>query len=222
MIERAVIPDFKMIDSRRNEDSLMSDITLILQQINSGDASASGRLLTLVYDELHKMAKGQLASENPGHTLQPTALVNEVYLRLFGAGDQHAWLNKRYFYGAAAQAMRRILVESARSKQRRPKISDINVQDLELTDQNEELPAIDEALNRLESIEPVIANLVKLRYFTGLTIREAAECLEISPRTANNYWDYAKAWLFRELKGSSAEGHHEAQREIVTPPSETI
>jgi RNA polymerase sigma factor (TIGR02999 family) len=184
----------------------MSDITIILQQINAGDASASGKLLTLVYDELHRMAKAQLAKENPGHTLQPTALVHEVYLRLFGEGGQHAWVNKRYFYGAAAQAMRRILIESARRKQSRPKKSDINVEDLEFTDQNEDLPAIDDALNRLESLEPVIANLVKLRYFTGLTISEAAECLDISPRTANNYWDYAKAWLFRELKGNSAEG----------------
>jgi RNA polymerase sigma factor (TIGR02999 family) len=182
----------------------MSDVTRILAQIQSGDPTASSELLPLVYDELRRLAAGRLAQEKPGQTLQATALVHEAYLRLVdGANSQH-WDSRGHFFAAAAQAMRRILVDQARSKQSLRRGA--NAQRVPLTQiepaadpPNDDLVALDEALLRLEQIDPVKAQLVNLRYFAGLSIPEAASALGVSVTTANRYWSYARAWLHEEL-----------------------
>jgi RNA polymerase sigma factor (TIGR02999 family) len=182
----------------------MSDVTRILAQIQSGDPTASNELLPLVYDELRRLAAGRLAQEKPGQTLQATALVHEAYLRLVdGANSQH-WDSRGHFFAAAAQAMRRILVDQARSKQSLRRGA--NAQRVPLTQiepaadpPNDDLVALDEALLRLEQIDPVKAQLVNLRYFAGLSIPEAASALGVSVTTANRYWSYARAWLHEEL-----------------------
>jgi RNA polymerase sigma factor (TIGR02999 family) len=182
----------------------MSDVTRILAQIQSGDPTASSELLPLVYDELRRLAAQRLAQEKPGQTLQATALVHEAYLRLVdGANSQH-WDSRGHFFAAAAQAMRRILVDQARSKQSLRRGA--NAQRVPLTQiepaadpPNDDLVALDEALLRLEQIDPVKAQLVNLRYFAGLSIPEAASALGVSVTTANRYWSYARAWLHEEL-----------------------
>jgi len=184
----------------------MSDVTRILSEIESGDPSAAGQLLPLVYDELRKLAAVRMAAESPDHTLQATALVHEAYLRLVDGEGRKRWDSRGHFFAAAAEAMRRILVDSARHRQSvkrgggRLQVS-LDEAHLAAPENPAELLALDEALTRLETNDPRAAELVKLRYFAGLTIPEAAGALGVSPRTADDIWAYARAWLFRELQG---------------------
>jgi RNA polymerase sigma factor (TIGR02999 family) len=192
-----------------------ADITRILEAAARGDAQVAGQLLPLVYEELRKLAAQRLAQENPGHTLQATALVHEAYLRLVGVPDPQRWNGRGHFFAAAAEAMRRILVEQARSKRRlkRGGVGRVRV-DLEdaLTAAAPEavdaadLLALDDALTRLESHDPVAANVAKLRCFAGLTMPLAAEALDLSLRTAERNWTYARTWLHRELSGDGGGG----------------
>jgi RNA polymerase sigma factor (TIGR02999 family) len=182
----------------------MSDVTRILAALESGDPSAAGQLLPLVYDELRKLAAHRMAHEAPGHTLQGTALVHEAYLRLVGDEPARHWDSRGHFFAAAAEAMRRILVENARRKQRhrhgggRERFDLDDVADLAETPPDN-LLALDEALTRLAGLEPQKAELVKLRYFAGCSIDEAAAALGISRATAKRYWAYARAWLYAEI-----------------------
>ncbi len=181
----------------------MSDVTHILKAIDEGDANATDRLLPLVYEELRLLAAQRLAQEKPGQTLQPTALVHEAYLRLVMAEVQD-WSSRGHFFAAAAEAMRRILVERARKKHRIKRGGahqrvDIEEDALAEEQSPEILLALDEALDRFAREDPAKAELVKLRYFAGLTIPEAAKALNISKATADRYWSYARAWLFHEI-----------------------
>ncbi len=181
----------------------MSDVTRILKAIEEGDANATDRLLPLVYEELRLLAAQRLAQERPGQTLQPTALVHEAYLRLV-MGAAPDWSSRGHFFAAAAEAMRRILVERARRKQRIKRGGAHQRVDIEEDALAEEQPpeillALDEALDRFAREDPAKAELVKLRYFAGLTIPEAAKALNISKATADRYWSYARAWLFHEI-----------------------
>lgn len=187
----------------------MSDVTQILEQLEAGDPSAADQLLPLVYDELRKLAAAKLAQERPGQTLQATALVHEAYLRIVGSGQQQAgWNGRGHFFAAAAEAMRRILVEQARRKEgprRGGGHARLELEDLhELMDHRkaEEVLAIHQALDDFAAMHPVAAQLVKLRYFVGLTQQEAADALGISRSTADRYWAFAKASLFATLRDS--------------------
>ncbi len=181
----------------------MSDVTRILSAIESGDARASDELLPLVYEELRLLAARKLSHEPPGQTLQATALVHEAYLRLVG-DTPPSWDSRGHFFSAAAEAMRRILVEKARRKQRikhggrhtRVSLADSHVA---IEESSSDLIAIDEALTTLTENDPIKAELIKLRYFAGLSIEQTAEVLKISAPTAKRYWRYARAWLFREI-----------------------
>jgi RNA polymerase sigma factor (TIGR02999 family) len=182
----------------------MPDITMLLNEIEQGDPTAAERLLPLVYDELRALAAHKMRKERPDATLQATALVHEAYLRLVGAGRDSGWKNRSHFFAAAAESMRRILVEAARRKSRlkrggdraREPFSDIEIN---ARLDPEDIVAIHEALDKLESAQAEAAQLVKLRYFAGFTINEAATLLDISPRKANQLWAYAKAWLLDEI-----------------------
>ncbi len=184
----------------------MSDVTSILNAIDSGDAHAAARLLVLVYGELRRLAAQRLAHEKPGQTLDATALVHEAYLRLVGDGAGRSWDNRGHFFIAAAEAMRRILVENARRKMRRKHGGGRRRLDLDaldppdLAEDDERILAVDEALQRLAEEEPQVAEVVRLRWFAGLTIEQTADALSISVRTANRHWAYARAWLFQQLK----------------------
>ncbi len=185
----------------------MTDVTCILSAIEQGDSSAAEQLLPLVYDELRAMAAAKMSRERPGQTLQATALVHEAYLRLVGDGELPSWKTRAHFFGAAAEAMRRILIEQARRKLRlrhggTGKRVDLDVEFLEDGDRDTRMVALDEALKLLEIDQPVIAQVVKLRYFVGLTIAETAAALDIPVRTINRHWAYAKARLYRELQPS--------------------
>ncbi len=181
----------------------MSDVTRILNAIEGGDATATHELLPVVYDELRLLAAQKLSHEKPGQTLQATALVHEAYLRLTG-DDSHSWDSRGHFFKAAAEAMRRILVENARRKQR---LKHGGKREREILDEaviaSEEpdldLLALDEALAKLEIDDPQKAHLVELRYFAGLSLHQASEMLGISIATANRHWSYARSWLFREI-----------------------
>lgn len=185
----------------------MSDVTRILHALECGDATAAEELLPLVYDELRKLAAIRMANEIPGQTLQPTALVHEVWLRLTG-NENVKWNGRAHFFGAAAEAMRRILIENARRKsaqrhggdQQRVDIQDI---DIPFAVPDEELLALHDALDKLAAQDSAKAELVKLRYFVGLTIEEAAEILGISAPTAKRHWTFARAWLYAEIKAAS-------------------
>ncbi|HZL88923.1 MAG TPA: ECF-type sigma factor [Pirellulaceae bacterium] len=206
----------------------MSDVTRILSQVESGDPAAAEQLLPLVYDELRKLAAAKLAHEKPGQTLQATALVHEAYVRLVGrpgVGSQESGVREKnhesnlnpdpcrltpsfhsrgHFFSAAAEAMRRILVEQARRKDRLRhggghRRVELDSQAEIAHEEDENLIALDEALRRLEGEERAAAAVVKLRYFAGLTIEETAEALAISVRTANRHWAYARAWLYQRL-----------------------
>jgi RNA polymerase sigma factor (TIGR02999 family) len=182
----------------------MTELTRILAAIDQGDPQAAEQLLPLVYDELRRLAGQKLAKEKPGQTLQATALVHEAYLRLLDAEHTQNWNSRGHFFSAAAEAMRRILVDNARRK-RRPKHGGDRQQipldaiALPVEDRFHDLLALDEALNELARREPLKAELVKLRYFAGLSFDEAAACLGISPVTAKRYWAVARAWLYAAL-----------------------
>lgn len=186
----------------------MSDVTRILQQIEGGDPSSARNLLPLVYDELRKLAADRLIHEKPGQTLQATALVHEAYLRLTGDASQVGWDSRGHFFAAAAEAMRRILVDAARARKRQKRGAGvgmrINLDESEIVspEPREGLLALDEALDKLAATDRPAAELVQLRHFAGLTIPEAAQVLRISPRSADRLWAYARAWLYQELKGS--------------------
>ncbi len=189
----------------------MSDVTRILCAIDQGDPRAAEQLLPLVYAELRKLAASKLAHETPGQTLQATALVHEAYLRLLDGGQPQDWNGRGHFFAAAAEAMRRILVERARHKQsrkagggrRRQELPDIELADAA---PRLDLLALDEALTRLEQQNQRRAELVKLRFFTGLTIAEAAQVLGVSESTADNDWAYARSWLRLEIQGRDDDG----------------
>ena len=190
----------------------MNEVTRILSAIDQGDPKAAEQLLPLVYQELRKLAAQKLAQEKPGQTLEATALVHEAYLRLVATGDASApreqhWNSRGHFFAAAAEAMRRILVDNARRK-RRPKHGGdrqrIELDEaLAVADPRKDLLALDDALSQLAVQEPVKAELVKLRYFAGLSLEEAAAVLSISPATAKRYWAVARAWLFAAISASS-------------------
>lgn len=181
-------------------------ITQLLEAVGSGDTDAHEQLWMLLYEELHTIAQRQMGREAPGRTLQPTALVHEAYLRLFGQ-EKVEWANRRHFFAAAAKAMRHVRIDSARKRKRqkrggsqvrraREPVEDVHV----VFDQDPtEVLAVDEALERLRSNDPVKAEIVQLRYFAGMTIDETAEALEVSPRKVDMEWRVAKAWLHREL-----------------------
>jgi RNA polymerase sigma factor (TIGR02999 family) len=191
-----------------DHDQAVHEVTRILEAIQGGDLKATDELLPIVYNELRRLAAQKLSQEKPGQTLQATALVHEAYLRLVGSGDP-GWENRGHFFSAAAEAMRRILVERARNKRsqrrgqgRRP----LSLADAELpaAAPPADLLVLDEALAKLEAEDKLKADLVKLRYFVGLGSDEAARVLGISPRTAYRHWDYARAWLLREIEASTA------------------
>jgi RNA polymerase sigma factor (TIGR02999 family) len=182
----------------------MSEITRILSSIEQGDPRAAEQLLPLVYDELRKLAAQKLAQEKPGQTLQATALVHEAYVRLVEGDQGRHWDSKAHFFGAAAEAMRRLLIDNARRKQAEKhgggwQRHDLLEAELAIDSTGDELFAVDEALSQLASREPVIARLVELRFFAGLTLPEAAKCLGLSQRTAHRHWAFARAWLRRQL-----------------------
>ncbi len=189
----------------------MLNVTQILSAMEQGDSRASEKLLPLVYDELRKLAAQRLAQEKPGQTLQATALVHEAYLRLVGAENKQQWEGRGHFFAAAAEAMRRILVEQARKKARLKRGGNrqrIDQNDSELAmagpDSTEtDILVLDEALTKLAEQHPEKARLVQLRYFAGLTVDQAAEVMGVSPATADRHWAYARVWLLREM---SAEG----------------
>jgi RNA polymerase sigma factor (TIGR02999 family) len=184
----------------------MSDVTRILNAINRGDARATDGLLPLLYEELRLLAAQKLSHESPGQTLQATALVHEAYLRLVG-DESRSWDNRGHFFAAAAEAMRRILVENARRKRRVKhggRYTRVSLDDAELAIEGPlvDLIALDEALTKLADTDPAKAELIKLRYFAGLSIEQTARILGISPPTAKRHWRYARAWLFREIGAS--------------------
>jgi RNA polymerase sigma factor (TIGR02999 family) len=183
----------------------MSDVTRILNAIERGDAKATDELLPLVYEELRLLAAQKLSHEPPGQTLQATALVHEAYLRLVGDAPQ-SWENRGHFFAAAAEAMRRILIEHARQRKTRKRGGDLERADLSeliLSDEGgralDEIMALDEALQKLEKKDKLKGDLVKLRFYAGLTIEQSAKSLGISLTTAKTHWAYARAWLLREV-----------------------
>lgn len=185
----------------------MSDVTRILHALERGDATVSGELLPLVYEELRKLAAIRMANEIPGQTLQPTALVHEVWLRLTG-NENVKWNGRAHFFGAAAEAMRRILIENARRKQAQRHGGGqqrVDIQDIEIATEakDDELLALHDALDKFAAQDRAKAELVKLRYFAGLTIEEAADILSISAPTAKRHWTFARAWLYAEMKSSA-------------------
>src|SRR5262245_15554272 len=195
----------------------MDAITRLLNEVAAGDPQAASQLLPLVYDELRRLAAQKLAHEKPGQTLDATGLVHEAYLRLVGgAGDgpadpgDPAWANRGHFFGAAAEAMRRILVENARRKGRvkhgggrRREQPDLDA--VAVPESDDDLLALHEALEQLAARDPLKAKLVELRFFAGLTLQQAAECLDISLSTADRGWRYARAWLYAAMSGNDPE-----------------
>ncbi len=189
----------------------MADVTQILSAVAAGDPRAAAELLPLVYDELRMLATARLADERPGQTLQPTALVHEAYLRLVGGGPPQDWNGRGHFFAAAAEAMRRILVENSRRKKRVKHGGALRRVNLDASCEVEpgpadDLEALDEALTRFEAVDPLAARLVKLRFFAGLSMREAAQALGVPLRTAERNWTYARTWLHRSLAAEPPAG----------------
>jgi len=183
----------------------MSDITLMFEAISAGDSHASEQLLPLVYDELRRLAGARMAQEAAGHTLQPTALVHEAWLRLAG-GKKQSWENRAHFFGAAAEAMRRILIERARRKSRLKRGSGqalLDIADLDVIAAllDDKVLLVDEALEQLKLEDPEKAKIVMLKFFAGLTNEQAAEILNVNERTIRRQWEFAKAWLFDRIRG---------------------
>ncbi len=187
----------------------MNDVTRILSAIEQGDPHASEQLLPLVYEELRKLAAQKMAQEAPGQTLQATALVHEAYLRVVGEENAQRWDSRRHFFAAAAEAMRRILIDQARRRhsdkrggdRQRVPLDGVSPIAAPAGESMEDLLALDEALKQLEAEDPVKAQLVKLRYFTGTSLEDTAQLLDISPATAKRYWVYARSWLYGKLHG---------------------
>jgi RNA polymerase sigma factor (TIGR02999 family) len=188
----------------------MHEVTRILSAIEQGDPQASAKLLPLVYDELRKLAAAKMAQEKPDQTLQATALVHEAYLRLVDTEKAQQWDSRGHFFAAAAEAMRRILVEQSRRKRSLRRGGGLQRHDMDhveitMSEPSIDVTAMDEVLARFERLDKLKADLVKLRYFAGLTIPQAAEALGISSSTADRYWTYARAWLHAELKKSELD-----------------
>ena len=187
----------------------MSDVTQILQQVESGDPSAAERLLPLVYEELRKLAAARMTHESPDHTLQSTALVHEAYLRLVDVERAQHWDSRGHFFAAAAEAMRRILIERARKRTRRESIRGPRVPLEELSQAmlfpSDQLLLLNEGLEQLETRSPEAAAVVKLRFFAGLTMKQTAESLGLPLRTVERHWTYARTWLHRELEQMTSE-----------------
>ena len=187
----------------------MSDVTRILESLEQGDPTAAGELLPLVYEELRKLAAARMAREAPNQTLQPTALVHEAWLRLVG-GNRTSFANRAHFFAAAAEAIRRILIDKARRKQavrhgagqQRVELDEVEIA---APAEDEEILEVHAALNQLALQNRTEAELVKLRYFVGMTLEECAEAMNISARTADNYWAHARAWLFTEIQRNRAK-----------------
>ena len=180
---------------------------MILQRIERGEEQAAERLLPLVYDQLRHLAAARMAHEGPGHTLQPTALVHEAWLRL-GADHQPEWKSRAQFFAAAAEAMRRILIDSARrrlAQRRGGRLEHLNIDDLEVAGASDDarVLSVNDALEKLAAVDEEKAQLVKLRYFAGLTLEEAAAALDIAEPTARRWWAYARAWLLKEMSGAA-------------------
>jgi len=191
-------------DARKSEAEAGGDVTRVLERAQKGDPNAAAELLPLVYDELRRLAAAKMAHERPDQTLQPTALVHEAWLRLFGNRNQE-WHGRAHFFGAAAEAMRRILVDRARERQalkRGGRLERVDVDALELPSPmpDDQLLALDEALDRLATVDTRAAEMVKLCFFVGLTQEEAARELGISLSTAERVWGFARAWLLREVR----------------------
>jgi RNA polymerase sigma factor (TIGR02999 family) len=189
---------------------MTTDVSRILSQLNAGDPVAAKALFPLVYDELRRMAASQMANERPGQTLQTTALVNEAYLRLAGKDGGAEFANRRHFFAAAAQAMRRILVDQARRKKSQKQGGDrarVEFDDAVAIAPaaREDLVALDQALTKLKDLDPSAAELVELRYFTGLTLPQIADMQQVSERTLQRNWSFARAWLHREISGAGCE-----------------
>src|SRR5262245_7673440 len=188
----------------------MNEVTHLLSAIDQGDPRAGDQLLPLVYDELRRLAAHKLAHERPGQTLDATALVHEAYLRLVGSAADQSWANRRHFVAAAAEAMRRILVENARRKGREKhgggrRREDPDRDALAAGESDEELLALHDALEQFAAHDPLKAKLVELHFFAGLTLKQAAECLDISLSTADRGWRYARAWLYTAMAGADSE-----------------
>jgi RNA polymerase sigma factor (TIGR02999 family) len=185
-----------------------TNVTRLLSDVAGGNSSAADELLPLVYDQLRAVAQQRMGGERPGHTLQATALVHEAFLRLVGPREL-PWHSQAHFYAAAAEAMRRILVDHARTRKRekrggsRSRVA-LNVVDLAASEDCEEILALDEAFRRLEQQEPEMAAVVRLRFYAGLSVDQTAEALDLSPRTVDRRWKFARAWLFRELSDDEA------------------
>jgi RNA polymerase sigma factor (TIGR02999 family) len=185
----------------------MTNVTRILSQIEAGDPSAAEQLLPLVYDELRKLAAARLGREDAAQTLTATALVHEAYMRLVDVEQDQQFNSRGHFFAAAAEAMRRILIDNARRKQSRKRGGglerrDVDELDVSIPEPPEDVLALDEALNKLHAADKTAAELVRLRFFAGLPIPEAAEILGISPRSADRLWAYARAWLHQEIQGA--------------------
>jgi len=181
----------------------MNDVTLILNAIEQGDVKAADKLLPLVYKELRRLAEHKMSHEPSGQTLQATALVHEAYIRLVGSDEQN-WNSRGHFFAAAAEAMRRILIENARRKKRLKygnniKKAELKDNDVVIESPSDDLIALDEALIKLNELDKTKAELVKLRYFAGLTLEQIACILDISPATVKRYWTYSKAWLYNQI-----------------------
>jgi RNA polymerase sigma factor (TIGR02999 family) len=195
-----------MSDSPPPNDPAPGDVTLLLRRIEAGDAQAADQILPLVYDELRKLAAARMAHESSGHTLQPTALVHEAWLRL-GGDDQPDWKGRGQFFAAAAEAMRRILIDSARrrlAQRRGGRLEHVNIDDIEVAGgiDDDRVIKVNDALESLARADPGKAELVKLRFFGGLTLEEAAKVLGVAEPTARRWWAYARAWMLSEMNAA--------------------
>jgi len=189
-------------------ECLLEHRTEILGAVSAGDKHAAEELLALAYDELRRLAAARLAREAPGQTLQATALVHEVWLKLAGS-DRQQWRGRSHFFGAAAEAMRRILIDRARSKAAQKRrgaesLEELHESNIELPAPSDEVVAVHEALDGLAAEDAVAAEVVKLRYFVGMTVPQVAEALELAPRTVDRHWAFARAWLKRAIRGGSS------------------